>query len=175
MHACIEKGCDRPQFGGGFCKYHQFRRYMRGGDLYKPKKPAKAPNKESKKRKKERPRYTEVCDMLTAEIKKQNNGKVYCFFSGYEITAKRPHFHHLKGRTGDYYIDKEWLVPAIDEYHLAYHDHDTEYLLKQKWYTDVFLPNLKMKSIELYNKEIRKREKINKLNPIIFEENDEIF
>lgn len=144
-------------------------RKRKGGDLYQRKT---KPPAESKKRKIERKRYTEVCDLLTEEIKKQNDGHVYCFFSGLEIFDKRPHYHHLKSRTGDYYTDREWLVPSIDEYHLAWHDMSMEYLLKQKWYTDVFLLNLKKKSEQLYNKEIDRRKKAEPINPRLFDEDD---
>lgn len=165
MKTCSEHGCLNPIFGGTKCKYHQFKRHMQGGDLFK-RKPKSSIPKESKKRKEERKRYTEVCDLLTEEIRAKNNGKVFCFFSGQEITAKRPHYHHLKSRTGDYYTDKEWLVPALDEFHVdGYHSKSVEYLLQQKWYTDIFLVNLRNKSEELYQKELRKREKSEPINP----------
>jgi len=158
MKTCIIDGCSSPQFGGGFCKYHGYMRRMKGGDLYKPKSRLKSPiPKESKTRKKERLRYTEVCERLTQEIKDANNGKIYCFFSGLEITGK-PTFHHLKGRIGDYYVDKEWLVPAINEYHLAYHFTPIEKLMEEFWYLN-FLAKLKLKDTQLYYKELKKQEK----------------
>jgi hypothetical protein len=151
---------------------------MKGGRLYKQKRKAKAPiPRESRKRKEERKIYTEVCDLLTEEIRASNDGKVHCFFSGLEITAKRPHYHHLKSRTGDYYTDKEWLVPSLDEFHVdGYHSKSVEWLLQQKWYTDVFLPNLLKKDRKLYDKEIDKRTKSEPINPrkgyTLFEDED---
>ena len=166
MKSCSEPGCTNPPFNE-YCLYHQYKLRMKGGRLYKQKRKSKAPiPKESKKRKVERKRYTEVCDLLTEEIRANNDGKVYCFFSGLEITAKRPHYHHLKSRTGDYYTDKEWLVPALDEYHVeGYHSKSVEWLMQQKWYAELFLVNLRKKSEELYLKELRKREKSEPINP----------
>lgn len=157
MGKCKEPNCPNPPFNE-YCRYHQFRLYMKGGRLYKPKpRPKSSIPKESKTRKKERLRYTEVCRLLTEEIKAENNGKIYCFFSGLEITGK-PTFHHLKGRTGDYYTDKEWLVPAINEYHLAYHFTPIEKLMEESWYLN-FLARLKSKDTQLYYKELKKQEK----------------
>jgi len=175
MKICIEPGCNRSQFGGSFCAYHQFRRYMRGGDKYKPKnkKQTKIPAK-SKKRIKEEKYYAENCKDLTKEIKEQNNGKIHCFFSGKEIIGV-VHYHHLKKRIGAFYIDKEWLVPAIDEYHLDYHGKSIDWLLKQGWYAEIFLPNLRKKSGELYQKELRRQEKSHKLNPELFEEDKDFY
>jgi len=156
MHTCKE--CNNSVFGGGYCKYHQYKRKMRGGNLYESKpRPKPSIPKESKTRKKERLRYTEVCQKLTEEIKAENGGKIYCYFSGIEITGK-PTFHHLKGRTGDYYTDKEWLVPALNDYHLAYHFTPIEDLMKEDWYAG-FLSRLKTKDYSLYCKEQKKIEK----------------
>jgi hypothetical protein len=135
---------------------------MKGGDLYerKPKeKKQKAIPKESPKRKVEKKRYAENCAELTEELRQQNGGKIYCFFSGEEIFAKKPPYHHLRKRTGKFYTDKEWLVPNINEYHLDYHFKPIEWLLQQKWYTQVFLPNLRAKSEELYRKELKRQDK----------------
>lgn len=166
MGTCKISGCDNPIWGGGVCKYHNYTRYMQGGDLHKRKSKAKDPiPRESKKRKIERKRYTEVCDLLTEEIRLANDGRVYCFFSGLEIIAKRPHYHHLQKRTGDYYTDKEWLVPALDEYHVEqYHQSTYEQRSKQPWWNG-FLTRLKAKSEELYQKELRKKEKAEPINP----------
>lgn len=168
-HTC--KLCDRNVFGGGYCAYHQYIRHKQGGDLFKRKSPkAKPIPKESKTRKKERIYYTQHCKELTEEIKNENNGKIFCFFSGLEITGT-PTYHHLKGRTGEFYTDKEWLVPAINKYHLSYHFTPVEELMKEPWYAE-FLIRLKNKSTDAYNKEIRRHEKIQPLNPKLFDEID---
>jgi hypothetical protein len=173
MKTCRIENCHNFVFAKDLCAYHQYIRRMKGGDLYKLKKPAKAPNKVSKKRKEEQKYYAQNCKELTAEIRAQNNGKIYCFFSGKEITGFVS-YHHLKKRIGDFYIDKEWLVPVINERHLEYHYQPIEWLLQQGWYQG-FLARLKDKSIELYNKEIKKGEKSIKLNPKLFDDDEDLY
>jgi len=83
MKTCTHTGCSSPIFGGGYCKYHQYIRKMKGKDLYKPK-PRKSYTipKESAKRKEEKKYYSQHLKDLEKEIREQNNGKIYCFFSG---------------------------------------------------------------------------------------------
>ena len=108
MKTCKE--CNNPVFGGGYCKYHQFKRKMKGGDLYKPKPRQKSPlPKESKKREKERIYYLDQVKMFWKEC--VENGNDFCFFCGQKMT-KREDTHHLKGRIGDYYLDKEFSNPV---------------------------------------------------------------
>jgi hypothetical protein len=157
MKTCVRGGCKNNQFGGGYCAYHQYIRRMRGGDLFKPntRKSTTIP-KESKKRKIEHKYYTENCKDLEKEIREQNNGKIYCFFSGGEIKEyERIVWHHLKGRTGKFYVDKEFLVPCLNEYHNYYHFKSIEWLMEQFWYRD-FLNRLKDKDTSLYHKELTK-------------------
>jgi hypothetical protein len=165
MKTCTAEGCKNPVFSNLYCKYHQYIRKKQGGDLFKrkPRQKSTIP-KESKKRKEEHKYYAEHCKDLTAEIKSQNDGKIFCFFSGIEITG-RVTYHHLRGRTGKYYTDKEWLVPCINDYHIDYHFKDYGWLNEQDWYVKTFLPNLNAKSEELYRKELRKGEKTVRLNP----------
>ena len=144
MKTCEFKGCNHPVFSHLYCKYHQFVRYMKKGDLWKPK-PRKSSiiPKESKKRKEEKKYYSKHLKDLEKEIREQNEGKVYCFFTGKEITGQVS-FHHLRGRTGDYYLDKKYLVPSINEYHLQFHFESVGFLLKQAWYSD-FMERLKIR------------------------------
>jgi len=167
MKTCEHKGCTNFQFGGGFCKYHQYERRKQGGDKFK-RKPNKTP-KESPKRKEEHKRYIQNCAELTQEIKDANNNKIYCFFSGLEITGT-PIYHHLQGRTGKFYLDKDNLVPCLNEYHNQFHFTSVDSLKQDWWYAD-FLVRLKAKSTELYNKEMRKQEKTLKpLNYKLFDD-----
>ena len=139
---------------------------MRGGDLYsqKPRK-RKAIPKESETRKKEKKYYTQHCKELEQEYRGQNNGKIYDFFSGLEIRG-RVYWHHLKGRTGDFYKDKEWLRPVMSEmqdgvfhnYHIEYHFMDVEELLTKQWYLDT-LSRLKVIGPSLYRAEQKRIEK----------------
>lgn len=157
---CSADGCSRPVFSHSFCAYHQYLRRRQGGDQFKRKKSIP---KESKKRKQEHIHYSEGCKQLAQEIKDVNNGKIYCFFTGMEITGM-PVFHHLLGRSGSYYTDKDLLVPCDNEAHLFWHRATVEQLQATEWY-EGFLKRLKNKSLEAYNKEIRRFEKVNKLNP----------
>ena len=158
MKTCQAEGCNSPQFGGGFCKYHQFRRKMRGGDSHQYKPRQKKIATESPKRKEEKKYYTQHCKELEQEIREQNDGRIFCFFSGLEITG-RISWHHLKKRTGDFYIDKQWLVPSINWYHTeGYHFAKYEWLMEQPWY-EGFLQRLKEKDEGLWMAELKKKEK----------------
>ncbi len=171
-HTCSAEGCNNPVFSNSFCKYHQFMRKRQGGDLFKRKK-STIP-KESKKRKKEHIHYSAGCKLLEAEMRAENNGKIYDFFTGREIKGKVT-WHHLLGRTGKYYTDKDLLVPAENDEndgHLFWHGAKLEQLQAKEWYND-FLKRLKVKSLEAYNKEIRKAEKSHKLNPRLNFDNDD--
>jgi hypothetical protein len=175
-HTCKVEGCSNPPFNE-FCKYHQFMLYKRGGRLYKPKKPkqAKLPL-ESKTRKKEHLYYSQGCKQLEAELREQNNGVIYDFFTGLEIKGKIT-FHHIAGRSGDFYLDKEFLVPAENDEndgHLFWHHATIEQLKEKPWY-EGFLARLKSKSIDAYNKEIRRQDKAQPLNPKLFEESEDLF
>ena len=158
MSLCKE--CNNNVFGGGYCKYHQYRRGMQGGDKYtrKPKiKKRKPIPKESKKRKEEHKYYSQHCRELTQELKDANDGRIFCFFSGREITG-RPVYHHLRGRSGDFYTDKRWLVPCLNKYHNMYHFTPTGKLREESWYPE-FLIKLREKADDLYEKEIKKQSK----------------
>lgn len=173
-HTCDELNCNYNVFGGGKCKYHQFKRRMQYGDLYKkkaaearsPKSGTRIP-KESKTRKKDHIHYAQHCKELTQEIRNENNGKIFCFFSGLEIQGTVS-YHHLKGRTGVFYTDKEWLVPVDNKYHLMFHFTTVEELMKEPWY-EGFLKRLRFKSEELYQKELKKIDK----SGILFQDEDE--
>ena len=175
---CKIEGCSNPTFGGGVCKYHAYTRQMRGGDKYKAKvkqneaKEARSPLKRirvpsvSKKRKNEQKYYAQHCKERTQELRDANNGKVYCFFTGEEIKGAVT-YHHLLGRSGDYYLDKDLLVPAENDVHIWYHSATVEQLKKTDWYAG-FLERLKSVSQKAYDKESRKSQK-----QIIFEEEEE--
>ena len=158
MKTCTFAGCHSPQFGGSYCAYHQYIRRMKGGDLFKPKPRQRKPiPKESKKRKEEKKYYSQHCKELEQEIREQNNGKIYCFFSGEEITEFVT-WHHLRGRTGKFYLDKEFLVPSINENHLMNHYASYGDITQQPWY-EGYLERLKAKDILSYKKELKRKEK----------------
>jgi 5-methylcytosine-specific restriction endonuclease McrA len=145
---------------------------MAGGDLHKrTKKPNDNENKavqprsrskqgkipsESKKRSTERIYYKQVKDEMRAEMKA--NGTYNCFFCGLPM-GDEMFFHHLKGRDGDLYIDRNYLVPAHNDCHVfRYHRLSIEFLIKETWY-DGFLSRLKAKDAKLYETELKKQYK----------------
>lgn len=129
---------------------------MRGGDLYKPK-PRKAKIKpESDKRKKEHKRYLQLLREFREECKK--NGTYICFFcfiDDGDILVN----HHLRKRTGDYYLDKKYFVWVHNDCHIKYHFLPLEKLMKEPWY-DEFMERLKEKDDLTYKKELKKQNKI---------------
>jgi len=129
---------------------------MRGGDLYKPKKTKTPIAKESPKRKEEKKTYKQVKDELREELKAK--GEYKCFFCTKDMNGEKE-FHHLKGRDGQLYIDKKWLVPAHGKCHVEdYHSSTVEKLMRQPWY-EGFLNRLRLLDTQLYYKEIVKQDK----------------
>lgn len=172
MNICSFQGCKYPVFSHGYCKAHQrFRtdekspnnRQNAKSNQLSPRRRTKLPPV-SKKRLNESIVYTNVCKELEAEIRANNNGKVCCFFTGREIKG-RIAWHHLQGRDGDFYTDRQWLVPSINYWHLFWHRATVEQLKEQSWYED-FKNRLREKSESLYRTEINKANK----ETIIFKE-----
>ena len=147
MKTCVESRCFNPQFGGGFCKYHQFRRKMKSGDLYAPKKRQKPIAKESPRRKVEHKRYLERVKEKWEEA--VNTGTNQCFFCG-ETMTKREDNHHLVGR-GNVILEEQWWVLAHSDCHLAYHFDSADKLRQYPWFSD-FMCRLKDKSSTTYYK-----------------------
>lgn len=176
MKACLEPGCKNPPFNE-YCKYHQYRLYMKGGRLHKRKTPNKKPiSSESKKRKVEHIRYDEQKSMFKQELK--DKGEYYCFITKKPFEDNISGFatvHHLRGRTGDYYLDKEYWILARNQDHLdVFHGYKTyEELRKEVWWAD-FLSRLKMKDSKSYDKILRSLDKITPLNPKLFDEDLDI-
>ena len=174
MKICKEIGCNNNVFGGGYCKYHAYKRYMRGGDLYKPKprKKRKAIPKKSKSRNAREPYYKEIKDELRAEMMAE--GTYNCFFCGKPMGDEKG-FHHLKGRVGKNYTDRKYLQPAHNKCHVEdYHPSTWEQLNSFAWY-DGFLLRLKSIDEKLWRAELRKKDKSLPLNPKIEFDDDELF
>jgi hypothetical protein len=170
LKTCSKIGCTNLVFSHLYCRIHQ---WCRTDDTYKAykerKKQGKIPSK-SKKRKVEEKYYAVLCKELEQEIRAKNNGKIYCFFSGLEIN-ERISWHHTNKRTGNFYLDKEWIVPSINKYHMMFHFTPVQKLMQESWY-EGFLNRLKLLSEELYNKEANKQIKALRLNPEIEFDND---
>jgi hypothetical protein len=169
-HTCKIHGCNNPVFGGGVCKYHQYERRRLGGDLYLRKPPkAKPIPKESKKRKDDHRQYTQKTKEFWYES--VANKTDLCFFCGVHMN-KRDNVHHLRGRQ-EYYLDKEYWVNAHNDCHVnKYHMMDIEQLKKESWYP-AFLQRLKAKDPQSYDKELKKQDKVQKLNPNLFGDDDD--
>jgi hypothetical protein len=169
MKICEHIGCTNPQFGGGRCKYHQFERHRQGGDLFK-RKPPKIANRTPKRTKDERQYKDQAREFFDNAVKEGTN---LCFFCGKKVT-KFEGLHHLKGRTNDYLLDRLWWVTVHNFCHTAcYHQMDYEHRSQQPWWAE-FLQRLRLKSEELYQKEINKEIKSQKFNPQFrFDEKDD--
>ena len=156
MKICSVEGCSLPQFGGGYCKTHQWRR-ERSGNTSKPRSLLRRtkPSLISNKRSVENKSYREVCREIDREAIADKN--YYCFFCGVGLWG-RPDHHHLRGRGGMLLIDKRYLVLAHRECHSEYHRYTIAQLLETGWYGS-FLVRLRSKDDVSYNKEIRKLEK----------------
>jgi hypothetical protein len=159
---CSESSCHNPQFGGGYCKYHQWLRKRQGGDMFKRK--PKPIAKESVKRKKEHIRYIDQLKMFKDECKEQET--YFCFISGEDFDDTIDGFctvHHLRGRTGDYYLDKEFWILAKNKHHLDVFHRCTIDELKEKEYWVDFLTRLKIKDLHSYYKLLKRIEKSEEL------------
>ena len=160
MKLCKEDGCKSSVFGGGYCKYHQYRRHMRGGDLYRPKRDVAKPiSKASKKRKKENKSYLLQLREFWDNAVKDGTNK--CFFCG-EKMGEREDTHHLRGR-GAFLLEPEWWVHAHRQCHHWYHFAPIEFLIKKSWWGG-FLERVRAKDIQTYykikNREIKSSESL---------------
>ena len=165
MKTCTFSGCLNPQFGGGYCKYHQYARRMQGGDQHKRKKNT-SPPKESRKRKVEHKKYLDrLKEKWDEAVANKTN---FCFFCG-EYSNNRLSNHHWYGRVGPAYLEENTWCWAHMKCHDMYHHFSVEKLEHQSWYED-FLVRLKAFDVTLWEKQTGKREKSNKLNPTLFDE-----
>ncbi len=141
---------------------------MQHGDSFKRKAPIK---KRSPKRKKDERTYKEQAREFFDDA--VNNGTNQCYFCGEEVKTFQG-LHHLKGRTNDYLIDKEWWGVVHNDCHVwKYHQASYEQRIKEPWWSD-FMMRLKSKSPELHRKEIAKGEKyLHSLNRSLFEDEEE--
>lgn len=172
MKACTEPGCTSPQFGGGYCKYHQYKRRMRGGDFYQPSRKKATPKikRRTPKREKNEQYYAvEAKKRFEEAVAKKEN---LCFFCNKEVKEYNG-WHHLRSRDGSRLRDWRYIVLAHSRCHLDdYHYSTYEKLSQQPWYPG-FMERLKERDPETHRKELRKGEKSHKLNPKLFEEENE--
>lgn len=166
MKTCSEPGCTSPQFGGSFCRYHQWKRKLKGGDLYSPKpKKQKAIPKESKKLKKEREYYSIQAHRFFDEA--VQNGTNICIFCG-EKVSKFEGLHHWFGRVGQYLHDKQhWSVVHNDCHAYKYHKFTVQQMTEE--WGQAFWDRL-----EKFNSSLREKiqSRSDKNNPTLFQEDD---
>jgi hypothetical protein len=156
MNKCHAEGCNNPIFSSLYCKYHQYMRRRRGGDLYNQRSASKGTQiaKESRKRKIEHKTYLqEIKEFWDESVLNKTD---FCFFCGVHMN-KRDNVHHLAGRN-EKYLDKELFVNCHNSCHLDYHFKSIEWLSHQSWHKD-FLARLKSKNPTLYEKELKKFDK----------------
>jgi hypothetical protein len=165
MGTCQKIGCNNKIFSHSYCRLHQ---WLRTDEAYKKQKEYAKENrkakkqipKESPKRKKEHLSYTEQVKLFKQEHK--DNGTYFCFISGEEFDNTIDGFctvHHLRGRTGDYYIDKEFWILAKNKHHLDVFHRCAIEELKEKEYWEDFLNRLRIKDYHSYCKLLKRIEK----------------
>lgn len=157
MKVCLVENCPLPQFGGGYCKRHQWHR-ERSGSPSKPRSPLRRtkPPLISNKRLVDNKSYREVCDEIDREA--IANKEYCCFFCGGEIQGRASH-HHLRGRAGKLMTDKRYIIISHNDCHVdQYHRLTIDQLLETGWYGS-FLVRLRKKDEITFEKEMRKLEK----------------
>ena len=110
---CLFRGCNYNVFGGGFCKFHQWKRPEKKIGL--KRSPLKLPNKPirriSKKRSKQNAQYLKE---RTAFLE----GKL-CPITGGVCTE----IHHTNGRENDRLLDKKYWLAVSRIGHQTIHAH----------------------------------------------------
>ena len=118
MKTCKKPGCDRPVFGGGYCKYHQYLRK----DIKKGIKAKKRPS--SFKYKSQLELFNEIWEEAQPYPK--------CWLTGQAIRATKQsiywlsHFAHIlpKGQYPEFRLKKDNVVLLLPGVHGVY-DHPT--------------------------------------------------
>jgi hypothetical protein len=166
---CAFKDCKNDVFSHNYCKIHQWLRTDEKYLQYKERKKQGIIKPRSKKRAKDEKYYAvRAKEFFDDAVKNKTN---HCFFCG-EWVETFQGLHHLDKRDGSKLLNFDLIVICHQDCHDDYHFAGYERLSMKIWYND-FLNRLKLKSEELYNKEQRKREKVNKLHPKLeFEEED---
>ena len=138
---------------------------MRTDDKYKQykdnKKQGKIPKRNPKRAKDEKHYSVYAKEFFDEAVINKTNR---CFFCGEWVLGFQG-LHHLKGRTNDYLLDREWWVVVHNKCHTEdYHQSNAEQRKKQPWWND-FLQRIKAKGEDLYRKELNKLDKANPINP----------
>jgi hypothetical protein len=167
---CKEDNCNNSVFWGDYCRYHQYRRSMKGGDKYnadkKPNKPPK-PRSETRSLKsntihRRTPKRALDERYYAVQAKEFFDKSVFdstnkCHFCGERVLTFQG-LHHTEGRDGSRINDFTKIVIVHNDCHLFYHRATLQQLMEQKWFV-AWMGRLKSVSTEAYNKELRKAEK----------------
>jgi 5-methylcytosine-specific restriction endonuclease McrA len=157
---CIEPDCTNNQFGGGYCKFHQYKRKLatkKHREYKYTQAKQKAIKTVSDKRKTQLKLYEQAKQEKITELKAQNS--FVCFFCGVPFgEQEQMDCHHLHGRKEDSVFDKKYLVFVHRHCHTAYHNDTYSRLSANRWYNS-FVERLKEIDPELYNKELKKKDK----------------
>lgn len=159
-HTCDEPNCTQKVWGGLKCKFHQYLRRMAGGDLYKQGSKPRSPKSNTIHRRTPKRATDERYYAVQAKEFFQdavNNKTNHCFFCGEKVNTFQG-LHHLQGRRNKNLLDFSLIVIVHNSCHLFYHRATVEQLQATSWYNG-FLSRLRSKSIDAYNKELRKLQK----------------
>jgi len=148
--------CNNPVFGGGFCKYHQYKRLPDIKEEYvKQQTKRKAIKPRSKKMVEKMALYNQLKDKALTEAREK--GPVRCFACNKERKGFVD-WHHTEGRD-EYLLETTKMVFMHRQHHNDIHNLSVIHLMKKSWY-NIYLQNLKFFNPELYEREIEKRNKL---------------
>ncbi|MFA8451788.1 MAG: hypothetical protein ACEPOW_13925 [Bacteroidales bacterium] len=108
----------------------------------------------SKKRAKETPEYNRVCKEI-----RDDPALRFCIFCLRPVNLPGE-IHHLEGRDGDLYAEKENLFLSHHDCHHHYHHSTVEVLLRFNWYLN-FVRRLEDINFRVHMKEINRLDKSN--------------
>jgi len=90
--------------------------------------------RKSPKRKKEDVIYKRICDEIDKEA--QDNDEWICFFCQLPLGERAEH-HHAKGRSGDLFTDKRYIVLGHHDCHtIKWHGEPHSKLVNLWWWAD---------------------------------------
>lgn len=170
MKTCAAKNCNNPVYSHLYCRLHQWKRTDDKYKQYKEnKKQGKIAKRSPKRAKKEKYYKDEAREFFDESVK---NGTNFCFFCGKKVETFQG-LHHLGGRDGEKLLDFNLTVIVHNDCHVyKYHQTTYEQRKEQPWWED-FLMRLKSRSEELWRKEMRIKEKVHKLNPTLFDDEED--
>jgi hypothetical protein len=158
---CQSDGCKNDVFSHNYCKRHQYLRKDKDWLKTVLNQQKKVHNKPirpiSNKRRKQLIEYEQAKQEKITELKAEN--KWFCFICGMPFGEEEVvDCHHTNNRQEDSVFDKKYLVFVHRHCHTAYHNDTYSRLSANRWYNS-FVERLKEIDPELYNKELKKKDK----------------